>query len=114
MGWYRWEGEDLCLMLKVQPRAKRNAFLGPLEDCYRIQITAPPVDGKANAHLRRFLADAFGVSPSQVELEAGASSRTKRVRVRAPKRLPIADAATKQENAAPSARRVDRSVRASQ
>lgn len=85
--WYRWDGGDLCLTLKVQPRAKRDAFVGPLGECYRVQITAPPVDGKANAHLRRFLADTFGVAVSQVDLDAGALSRTKRVRIRAPRRL---------------------------
>lgn len=87
MTWYRWDAGDLCLTLKVQPRAKRDAFVGPLGECYRVQITAPPVDGKANAHLRRFLAETFGVTPSGVELDAGALSRTKRVRIRNPRRL---------------------------
>ncbi|AGA89586.1 TIGR00251 family protein [Thioflavicoccus mobilis 8321] len=87
MTWYRWDDEDLCLTLKVQPRAKRDAFVGPLGDCYRVQITAPPVDGKANAHLRRFLAETFNVPVSQIDLDAGALSRIKRVRIHAPRRL---------------------------
>lgn len=89
MSWYRWQDGDLLLTLKVQPRAKRDALLGPRGDCYRVQITAPPVDGKANAHLRRFLAEAFAVAPAQIEFAAGTLSRTKRVRIRAPRRLPI-------------------------
>jgi uncharacterized protein (TIGR00251 family) len=54
----------------------------------RAQITAPPVDGKANEHLRRLLAEIFGVSASQVTLLAGERGRLKRVRIHRPVKLP--------------------------
>lgn len=88
MSWYRWEDETLWLSLKVQPRARRDAFVAPLGEHYRVQITAPPVDGKANDHLRRLVAETFGVPLAQVELVAGATARTKQLRIRAPARMP--------------------------
>ncbi len=87
--WFRWDNTDLILTLQVQPRASRDQFVGPVEDAYKVRITAPPVDGKANDHLIRFLAKAFGVPRSAVSLVAGASSRRKAVRITAPITLPI-------------------------
>jgi uncharacterized protein (TIGR00251 family) len=90
--WHRWDGADLLLSLRVQPRASRDELR--LEgDRLRVRITAPPVDGAANRHLLRFLAAEFGVAPSRATLLRGASGREKEVRICAPARLPssIAD-----------------------
>ena len=90
MSWYHWEGQDLLLNLRLQPKASRDAFIGPYGDGeYKITITAPPVDGKANAHLIRFLAKQFELPKSDIKIEAGESSRSKRLRLKSPKRLPI-------------------------
>ncbi len=88
--WYRWDGEDLILNLRVQPRASRDELAGPRGTSFRVRITAPPVDGKANDHLTRFIAKAFGVSRGDVTLEAGDASRDKRIRVHRPTCLPVA------------------------
>ena len=88
--WYRWDGDDLILNLRVQPRARRDELAGPHGASFRVRITAPPVDGKANDHLTRFIAKAFGVTRGDVTLEAGDTSREKRIRVRRPKCLPAA------------------------
>ncbi len=88
-GWYRWVGADLEVRLRVQPRASRDE-LGEIQgDTLRVRIKAPPVEGKANLALRRFLADAFGVPQSRVELLAGDQSRGKRLLIRAPRRFPL-------------------------
>ena len=89
MTWYRWDGNDLLLDLRVQPRASRDEFGEALGERLKLRLTAPPVEGKANAQLTRFLAAAFGVTKSRVHLESGASSRNKRVRIQAPARLPL-------------------------
>lgn len=83
----RWDGDDLVLALKVQPRASRDQLVVD-GDRLRARITAPPVDGAANVHLIRFLADAFGVSASRVRVLHGNASRTKVVRIGAPQTLP--------------------------
>jgi uncharacterized protein (TIGR00251 family) len=87
-GWYRWDGEDLVLSLKIQPKASRDEFAEPLGDELKVRITAPPVDGKANSHLIAFLAKTFGVPKGAVILESGSSSRSKRLRIQKPRRLP--------------------------
>jgi len=86
--WYRWEGPDLLLKLKLQPKSSRDAFAGLQNDRLRVRITAPPIDGKANSHLRVWLAGQFGVSKSSVTIESGLTSQLKRVRVKAPERFP--------------------------
>ncbi len=88
-GWYRWEGDTLVLSLRVQPRARRDEFVEPHGDYYKVRITAPPVEGKANSHLLAFLAEAFGVNRSQVDLASGTGTRNKRFRIHAPTRFPI-------------------------
>jgi uncharacterized protein (TIGR00251 family) len=88
-GWYRWDGGDLLLSLRVQPRAARDEF--QLEATrLRVRITAPPVDGAANAHLLRFLAAEFGVAVARVGLVRGVGGREKLVRIHAPSQVPDA------------------------
>jgi len=55
--------------------------VGPHGDAIRVRITAPPVEGKANDHLVRFLAKRFGVHRRDVTLLSGESGRDKRVRI---------------------------------
>ncbi len=87
--WYRWaSATELSLRIRVQPRASRNEIVGPWGDALKVRLTAPPVEGKANACLLEFLGEVFAVPPSRVALARGARSRVKRITVRAPTRLP--------------------------
>ena len=88
-GWYRWQGDDLILSLLVQPRARHDEFVSVHGDHFKMRITAPPLEGKANEHLLRFLARSFGVRASQVNLVTGESSRNKGVRISSPRKMPI-------------------------
>lgn len=88
MSHFRWDAADLILECHLQPKASRDEFAGLHGERLKIRLTAPPVDGKANAHLLAFLASAFAVSKSQVSLESGQQSRHKRVRIKQPQRLP--------------------------
>lgn len=86
--WYRWDHGDLLLRLKLQPKASCDAFAGPQNDRLRVRITAPPVDGQANAHLVTWLARQFGVTRAAVIIESGTASPHKRIRIRHPARIP--------------------------
>ncbi|HEX6930217.1 MAG TPA: DUF167 family protein [Gammaproteobacteria bacterium] len=88
MTFYRWDDGDLLINVHVQPRASRDALAGPHGDALKVRITAAPVDGKANAHLARFLAAEFGVTRSAVELLGGDTGRRKMLRIRKPRRCP--------------------------
>jgi hypothetical protein len=63
----------------VQPRASRNAILGWHGEALKVALTAPPVDGEANAALQAYLAKALGLKKAQVTLVQGQSSRHKLV-----------------------------------
>lgn len=88
--WYRWDGADLIVQVRVQPRASRDELAGVQGDSLRVRLSAPPVDGAANRQLCAFLAGLCGVPPSAVSLLAGARGRDKRLRIHAPRRLPPA------------------------
>ena len=84
----RWQNTALILELHVQPGAKQDEIVGLHGDRLKIKISAPPVDGKANRHLLKFLATTFGVSKTQVSLLRGETGRMKTVRIEAPTKLP--------------------------
>ncbi|TAN51443.1 MAG: YggU family protein [Methylococcaceae bacterium] len=82
--WYTWQGDAVILALRIQPKASRDQIVGVLGQQLKICITAPPVDGKANAHLQAFLAKTFRVAKNQVSVLNGETGRNKRVRIEAP------------------------------
>jgi uncharacterized protein (TIGR00251 family) len=86
--WRREQGGALVLALHVQPGAKSTEIAGVHGDALKLRLAAPPVEGRANDALLRFLADAFGVPLRQVTLVRGAGSRQKLVRIDAPSRRP--------------------------
>jgi hypothetical protein len=86
--WRREEAGALVLALHVQPGAKHTDVAGVHGNALKIRLAAPPVDGKANAELRRYLADAFGVPLRNVTLVRGEASRQKMVRIEAPSLRP--------------------------
>jgi uncharacterized protein (TIGR00251 family) len=61
-----------ALTVRVTPRARRTEVAEVLEDgTLRIRVTAPPVEGKANAALIQFLAEALEIRKSRIEIVAG-------------------------------------------
>jgi uncharacterized protein (TIGR00251 family) len=69
------------LALHCQPGAKQTQVVGWHDGRIKIQLKAPPVDGKANEVLLRFLSTALGVPRKALNLESGANQRIKRVRI---------------------------------
>ena len=69
------------ITVKVHPRARRSAVTGRLGEAWKLDLQAPPVDGKANAECVRFLADLAGVPRSQVRILKGTSNRMKVVEI---------------------------------
>ncbi len=67
--------------VKVVPRASKNQIVGKEGDAIKIRLHAPPVEGKANEALARFLAETLGVRRAQIEIVTGHASRRKIVRV---------------------------------
>jgi uncharacterized protein (TIGR00251 family) len=69
------------IAVRLQPRSKREEVVGERAGAIVIRVTAPPVDGKANAALCALIAKAAGVPGSHVEVVRGQTSRDKVVRV---------------------------------
>ncbi|MGA2769190.1 MAG: DUF167 domain-containing protein [Bryobacteraceae bacterium] len=67
--------------VKVHPRARRSAVTGRLGDAWKLDLTAPPVEGKANEECVRLLAELVGVPRARVRIVAGLTSRTKVVEI---------------------------------
>lgn len=79
--WYRRNGEVLTLTLHIQPGAKRTDVAGLHGEALKIRLAAPPIEGRANEALLKFIAESFGVPVRQVELKQGGQSRHKVVAV---------------------------------
>lgn len=98
---YRWQNDDLLLFCQLQPKASKDEFAGsyaaqsstesdPNRPNLRlkIRITAPPVDGKANSHLIKFIAKQFAVAKTAVSIESGLLGKQKNLRIKQPNKLP--------------------------
>jgi len=71
----------VTLRVRVQPRASRDAIAGERAGALLVRLTAPPVEGAANAALLRLVARALGVPPSSIEILRGATGRDKLLRI---------------------------------
>ena len=82
------EEDDILLRLYIQPKASRDKIIGLHGEELKIAITAPPVDGKANAHLAKYLSKQFKVAKGLVKIEKGELGRHKQVRICSPNQIP--------------------------
>ena len=67
--------------INVHPRAKKDAITGELGNALKVALTAPPLDGRANAACIEFFAEVLNVPRASVSITAGQSSRNKVIRV---------------------------------
>jgi uncharacterized protein len=75
--------DGVLINLRVSPGARRTSIEGPYgESAIRLRAAAPPVEGRANVEIERFLAELLGTPRSDVSILRGASGRDKVVRVR--------------------------------
>ncbi|KVX03486.1 DUF167 family protein YggU [Shewanella frigidimarina] len=79
---------DLLLFVYVQPKASRDQIVGLHGNELKIAITAPPIDGKANAYLSKYLAKACKVPKSQVHIIKGEQGRHKQIKICQPQVIP--------------------------
>jgi len=69
------------ITVKVHPRARRSALAGRLAEAYKLDLAAPPVEGKANEECIRFFAEFAGVPRARVRIITGLTNRTKVVEI---------------------------------
>lgn len=86
MACWRLTDTGAVLLVKAQPGAARDEIAGVVDDAeggrrLKVRVRAKPEDGKANAAIAALLAGALGLPKSAVSIEAGETSRSKRVRI---------------------------------
>ena len=69
----------MTLSVLVVPNAKQNEIVGWVDGALKVRIAAPPIEGRANEALIRFLAEHLDLSPSEICLEKGLGGKHKRI-----------------------------------
>jgi len=81
-----FEENNNCIVLNVRviPRASRDEMAGRVGDALKVRIQAPPVEGKANAYLIRFLAKHWNIPRAHIVILTGETGRNKRISISRP------------------------------
>ncbi len=74
--------DGTIVQIKLSPRASDNKIVGIMDDAVKIRLQAPPVDGKANKALIKFIAKLLKVPASGVQIISGDTNRNKRIFIR--------------------------------
>lgn len=75
------QSDGVVIDVRVIPRAGRSGIAGTRDGALLVRLTAPPVEGAANAELIEVIAKALGVPKRNVAIVSGERARQKRVRV---------------------------------
>lgn len=86
--YFYWQEQDLYLLVRVQPRSAQDQINGVLNNRLKIKLTAPPVDGKANTQLVKYLARQFRIPASRVAVISGHTGQNKKLMISHPKTIP--------------------------
>ena len=65
------------IRVRLQPRASSSRITGEKDGVIQVRVTAPPVDGEANAALEKLVAKKLGIAKSKVRVVKGGTSREK-------------------------------------
>ncbi|OGT30069.1 MAG: YggU family protein [Gammaproteobacteria bacterium RIFCSPHIGHO2_12_FULL_35_23] len=84
---YIWQQNNLILKVYVQTKASKDELVGEYADSLKIKIIAPPLEGKANQYLQKFLAKQFAVPLQNVELIKGEKAKKKTFLIKSPQQL---------------------------
>ncbi|MDT3700301.1 MAG: DUF167 domain-containing protein [Thermincola sp.] len=78
---YQEHPDGVVLKIKVQPRASKSRIAGVLGDALKVTLTAPPVDGAANAACIEFFSRLIGIPKNRIEIVSGQTGRTKLIKI---------------------------------
>ena len=69
------------IKVKVLPKSSKNQIIGREGDLFKVKLTSPPVEGKANKALIELLAKRLGIAKKRIEITSGKSTRLKTIRI---------------------------------
>jgi len=82
MEWIRETTEGILLPIRVVPRASKNEIQGVYNNALKIRLQAPPVEGKANQALIRFLSNVLNIPRAQLSIASGETGRDKMILIK--------------------------------
>ncbi|WP_019000775.1 DUF167 family protein [Succinimonas amylolytica] len=82
------KGPVVTLKAVITPKASRDSIIPFTEEEIKITVTAPPVDGKANQYLQKYLSKAFGTSKGKVQIIRGECNHHKVIEIRDFSKIP--------------------------
>ncbi len=74
--------DGLLIKIHVQPKAKKDEIVGIQGDTLKVRIKAPPIKGKANEALQKFLSKLLKISKSSIEIVSGETSKQKSIYIK--------------------------------
>lgn len=74
--------DGIKFSVRVVPKSSRNNISALDENSFKLKITAPPVDGKANEACENFVSDILSVAKSKVKIVSGQKSKSKIIEVK--------------------------------
>jgi uncharacterized protein len=77
----RAQPDAILVSVRVKPRARHTRIAGERDGRLFLEVTAPPVEGRANEAVCRLLAKALHIAPTRVSVVAGERARDKTVRI---------------------------------
>lgn len=78
---YHIKDNSFFIAVLIQPNSPKSIIQGLHDGKLKIRIHSPPVDGKANEELIKFLAKFFAVRKSQVEILRGHTDKNKHIKI---------------------------------
>lgn len=82
MSWIEQKKDGIYLRLLVVPKSSKSKIVGFHDNCLRVTLTAPPVDGKANSALLKYFSKTLGINQSDLEIISGLAGRRKRLLIK--------------------------------
>jgi len=73
--------EHATITVQVQPNASQNKITRFEQGVWYLRIAAPPIKGRANQELLKFLSDILGVSKSSLTIEKGMTTKRKLIAI---------------------------------
>jgi uncharacterized protein (TIGR00251 family) len=74
-------GNDIIVKVKIVPGSSKNKIVGVYNDSLKINITTPPVEGKANKKCIAYLAKYFDIAKSKIEIISGQTGKNKLIKI---------------------------------
>jgi uncharacterized protein (TIGR00251 family) len=81
MTWFEDKGNAIIINIRAVPRSAQNSIQGLHGDALKVRIQAPPIDGKANAFLVKFLSRHWKIPRSTITILSGETGRNKRLQI---------------------------------